>query len=105
MTETWANIVTKNITFKGPPPGFKLLPHCLCKNCKQKNTILKTFQFSLNKKLRVENILLKQNVHYKIQRFSQKYEIELFVCNDLWKKILQNIKTTDNRANITNSIL
>ena len=93
MTETWANIVTKNITYKGPPPGFKLLPYCFCKKCKRKDTILKTYQFSLNQKVRVENILLKYNIHYKIQRFPQKYEIELFVCNNLWKNILQTIKT------------
>ena len=92
MTETWANIVTKNITYKGSPPGFKLLSYCLCKNCKRKNTTLKTFQFSLNNKFKVENVLLKHNIHYKIQRFPQKYEIELVACSGLWGNILSNLK-------------
>lgn len=89
MVETWANIVTNKISYVGSPPGFTLLPRCLCNNCQVSTH--KTFVFDIKNKQQVTKRLEKYNIHYKIESFSQKFKLELYICEKLWSEITLNI--------------
>lgn len=82
MTESWADVVSKNILYVGPPPGFKLLPHCLCQKCNKSS--YKNIVFDIEHKEKVLKILKQYKIHYKIQYFTTKFEIGIYICEELW---------------------
>ncbi len=87
MNDTWANIVKKNITYVGPPPGFTLVPYCLCKLCHRQNTTKQSFLFPIKDKPNIEQTLQSHNIHYKIHSLQKQFKIEFFACDTLLTKL------------------
>lgn len=83
---TWANVVKKNITYVGPPPGFTLVPYCLCEHCQRQNAIHQSFQFTLKAKPNIEKILQAHNIHYRLIISQKQFTVDFFVCKKLQTK-------------------